>query len=268
MELRFSPLFSGSSGNSVYVSGMGSEILIDAGVSCSRIANELREVGVNPRDISGILLTHEHIDHIRGAGVYARKFGAPIYATQGTWLAMGRKLGEIPEDLRRVIEPDRDFFIGSLNVQAFPTPHDAAESTGFVVSVPGGARFALATDIGCVRAGWLNAVSGASAILLESNYDPGMLAAGRYPYALKKRIQSTRGHLSNEESAEAALALVRAGASRLVLGHLSEENNFPELALRSCLCALEREGAPDVDVTVARRDGASGMFSVRSEFLE
>lgn len=268
MELRFSPLFSGSSGNAVYVAGPGCEILIDAGVSCSRLADEIRTIGADPRDISAILVTHEHIDHIRGAGIFARKYGATVYATAGTWAAMRGKIGDIPEELIRVIDRERDFFLGGMNVQPFETPHDAAESVGYVLSIPGGARFALATDIGCVKPGWLGTVSGAAAVLLESNYDPGMLRAGKYPYELKKRIMSRHGHLSNDDAAEAAIALARAGARRIVLGHLSKENNFPELALKSCLTALERDGAPDSEVTVARRDGATGVFSVRSEFFE
>ncbi len=268
MELRFSPLFSGSSGNAVYVAGPDAEFLIDAGVSCARIVDEMKTIGADPKNISAILITHEHIDHVRGAGIFARKFGATVYATAGTWGAMRQKMGEIPAELVRVIEAERDFFLGGMNIQPFGTPHDAAESVGYVVSVPGGARFALATDIGCVKTGWMNAVSGASAILLESNYDPGMLRAGKYPYELKKRIMSRRGHLSNDDAAEAAIALVRGGTRRVVLGHLSKENNFPELALKSCLSALERDGAPDSEVTVARRDGATGVFSVRSAFYE
>ncbi len=268
MELRFSPLFSGSSGNAVYIAGPGSEFLIDAGVSCARIVDEMKAIGANPQDISAILITHEHIDHIRGAGVFARKYGANVYATAGTWEAMRQKIGEIPAEFVRVIDRERDFFLGEMNVQPFETPHDAAESVGYVISIPGGARFALATDIGCVKTGWMNAVAGASAVLLESNYDPAMLRAGRYPYALKKRIMSRHGHLSNDDAAEATIALARAGTQRIVLGHLSKENNFPELALRSSLAALERDGAPDLEVTVARRDGTSGVFSVKSAFFE
>lgn len=266
MDLQFSPLFSGSSGNSVYVSGGGTQLLIDAGVSCARICAELKAIGANPLDIGAILITHEHIDHIRGAGTFARKYGAALYATEGTWRAMEDKLGDIPADCRRVIDSEQDFFLGELNVQPFSTPHDAAESVGYVISTAGGARFALATDIGCVRAGWLEAVRGCAAVLLESNYDPGMLQAGRYPYALKRRIMSRTGHLSNDDAAEAALALIAGGTKTLVLGHLSKENNFPELALRCCMTALERDGAGDADVSVARRDGNSGVITVSAAF--
>ena len=227
MTLRFSPLFSGSSGNAVYVSGCDMQLLIDCGMSCARVTGELRAIGVSPEDIGGILVTHEHIDHIRGVGVFARKYRCPVYATEETWAAMGEKLGPIPPENRRMVRPGEDFFLGQLNVTPFPTPHDAACSVGYVLSTPDGARFALATDIGCVRSGWLDAVRGCAAVLLESNYDPGMLQAGRYPYDLKRRIQSRKGHLSNDDAAEAALALVHAGARQLVLGHLSKENNFP-----------------------------------------
>lgn len=268
MTLRFSPLFSGSSGNAVYVSGCDMQLLIDCGMSCARVAGELRAVGVSPEDIGGILVTHEHIDHIRGVGVFARKYRCPVYATEETWAAMEEKLGPIPPENRRTVRPGEDFFLGQLNVMPFPTPHDAACSVGYVLSTPDGARFGLATDIGCVRSGWLDAVRGCAAVLLESNYDPGMLQAGRYPYDLKRRIQSRKGHLSNDDAAEAALALVHAGARQLVLGHLSRENNFPELALQCTMSALERDGAAGVQVCVARRDGNSGVFTVSAEMLE
>ena len=266
MELRFSPLFSGSSGNSVYVNGGDTELLIDAGVSCSRLTAELAAVGADARDIQAILITHEHADHIKGAGIFARKYGTPVYATAATWRAMEDKLGDLAPEQRREIDPDQDFFIGNLNIQPFSTPHDAADSVGYVISSIGGARFALATDIGCVRSGWLNAVTGCAAVLLESNYDPGMLQAGRYPYDLKRRIQSRRGHLSNDDAAETAVSLLKSGTRQLILGHLSKENNFPELALKCCAAALDRDGLSADAVCVARRDGNSGIFTVTADF--
>lgn len=266
MELRFSPLFSGSSGNSVYVKGGDTELLIDAGVSCSRLTAELSAVGADARDIQAILITHEHSDHIKGVGIFARKYGTPVYATAPTWQAMEDKLGDLSPELRRVIEPEQDFFIGNLNIQPFSTPHDAADSVGYVISTGDGAQFALATDIGCVRTNWLNAVTGCAAVLLESNYDPGMLQAGRYPYELKRRIQSRRGHLSNDDAAEVALSLLKSGTRQLVLGHLSKENNFPELALQCCTSVLERDGLTGESVCVARRDGNSGIFTVAAGF--
>lgn len=268
MELRFSPLFSGSSGNSVYVGVGNTHLLIDAGVSAARLTAELKEIGVDPFSINAILITHEHSDHINGVRVFAKKYGAAVYATEGTWGAMSEKLAEVPEEKRCVIEPEVDFFIGDMNIQPFSTPHDAAQSVGYVICAPGGGKFALATDIGCVRTGWLNTIKGAAAVLLESNYDPDMLMAGRYPYELKRRIMSRRGHLSNDDAAEVAISLIRGGTRQVVLGHLSKENNFPELALRCCETALTRDGAPDASVTVARRDGNSGLYTVHSGFGE
>lgn len=268
MELRFSPLFSGSSGNAIYVGCGNTHLLVDAGLSGARVAQALGDVGVDPRSLAGILVTHEHSDHIRGVGILSRKFDLPVYATPGTWAGMEGKLGAISEKNRRTIETETHFFLGDVDIVAFPTPHDALEPCGFRFE-NGAARFALATDIGCVRDGWLKHVSGADAVLLESNYDPDMLQAGPYPYDLKKRILSRRGHLSNDDAGTTAARLIRDGARQIVLGHLSKENNFPELALRCTELALQEAGIEpgvDADVRVALRDATTGIFSVRSRF--
>lgn len=265
MELTFAPLFSGSSGNCVCVGTGAGRLLVDAGVSCARITAELARIGADARDILAILITHEHSDHIRGAGIFARKYEVPIYATAGTWAAMSGKLGELPSDFMRIIDSEQDFTLAGMNIQPFPTPHDAAESVGYSFTA-GGATFALATDIGCARQGWLKRVTGAQAVLLESNYDPDMLRAGRYPYELKRRIMSKRGHLSNDDAAEIAQMLAEGGTRRIVLGHLSQENNFPDLALKCCETALEMSGAADCEVSVAERDRATGVFSLETEF--
>lgn len=264
MELRFSPLFSGSSGNAIYVGCDDAHILVDAGVSGTRVAQALESIGVKPGQLDGILVTHEHTDHIKGVGILARKYGVPVYATSGTWAAMEDKVGAISPKNQRVIDPETNFFLGPLEIMAFSTPHDAVDSVGYAFDLLG-ARFALATDLGCVRDGWLKHVSGAQAILLESNYDPDMLQAGPYPYDLKKRIMSRRGHLSNEDAGVVASSLVKAGAHQIVLGHLSKENNFPELALRTVeqlLFADGIEAGSDVDLRVALRDSVTGIFSV------
>ena len=267
MELRFSPLFSGSSGNAVYVGCDKGHLLVDAGVSCARILSEMERMGIDPGVLQALVITHEHIDHIRGAGVLSRKLDLPIYATPGTWAAMVDKLGPIAEKNIRTFHTEQDFFIGGINVQSFPTPHDAAESVGYCFSVDG-KRFSVATDLGCARDSWLNYVRGSDAVLLESNYDPDMLQAGRYPYDLKKRIMSRKGHLSNDDAGKTAAELIGFGARQIVLGHLSKENNFPELAERTCLLLLQEAGivpGEDANVCVARRDGATGMFAVRDE---
>ena len=268
MELRFSPLFSGSSGNAIYVGCDDTHILVDAGLSGTRISNELQKIGLHPAQLTAILVTHEHSDHVSGVGVLSRKYHLPVYATAGTWEGMSGKIGNLEAQFRCELEPERDFYLGDLNITPFSTPHDANQPVGFCFAC-GGARFAVATDVGCPKKGWMGAVRGADAVLLESNYDPDMLKAGSYPYELKRRILSSRGHLCNDDAGSCALELVQSGTKHIVLGHLSKENNFPELALRCCEDALRAGGVrlgEDVRVDVANRDGVTGIFAVTSQF--
>ncbi len=171
MELRFSPLFSGSSGNSLYAGCDGGHLLIDAGVSCARIVAELRKIGISPAQLSGVLVTHEHIDHIRGVGVLSRKYDLPVFATEGTWAAMEDKLGGVAMKNMRVLEPMEDFYLGGMNITAFDIPHDAAQPVGYSIAL-GGARLSVATDIGCVRDSWMNAVAGSNPIMIRICFAP------------------------------------------------------------------------------------------------
>lgn len=265
MELLFSPLFSGSSGNAVYVGCDGEGILVDAGVSCSRIVKELERIGVQPESLKAIVVTHEHADHTASAGILSRKFDLPIYATEGTWGGMQEKLGAVQEKNIRLIDARQDFFIGKINISPFAIPHDAADPCGFSFSC-GRLKASIATDIGCIRDGWMNAVSGSDILLLESNYDEDMLKAGKYPYVLKKRILGRSGHLSNDDAGKAAVQLAAREVKNIILGHLSKENNFPQLAEQTVKLALSQAGAEiggDVSLTVARRDGFSGLYSLR-----
>ena len=268
MELRFSPLFSGSSGNSIYIGCDDAHLLVDAGMSGTRIVQELNQVGVDPRALNAILVTHGHNDHIKGIGILSRKYDLPVYATEETWADMYGKIGSMPEKNVRFIVPEEDFYMGSIDVMPFPTPHDAGGSVGYAFDA-GGARLAIATDLGCIRESWLKYVRGAHAVLLESNYDPDMLKAGPYPYELKQRILSRRGHLSNDDAGHVAVELIRSGARQIILGHLSKENNFPELAMRSLELYLTQAGITpqeDCALYVANRDGNTGMFSITAEF--
>lgn len=269
MELRFSPLFSGSSGNATYVGCDCAHLLLDAGLSGSRVDQALRSIGISPEQLDAALVTHEHTDHIRGIGVLARKYNFPVYATEGTWQAMGNKIGNIPSKNIRVLEPESSFFIGPIEIVAFPIPHDARSPVGFSFSL-GAARFAVATDLGCVRESWLKHVEGADAVLLESNYDPEMLEVGPYPYDLKRRILSKKGHLSNEDAGKTAVRLIEKGTRQIILGHLSKENNFPELALCCAKAALQEAGIQigmDADLRVAQRDSVTGIFSLSAQLF-
>jgi len=262
MQLQFCPLFSGSSGNAIYVGTERTKILIDAGLSGAKITAELAKLGVDMSEIRAILVTHEHADHIGGVGVLSRRYGIPVYASLGTWAAMQSKLGAIDAGCRIEFESGEDFTVGDLFVRPFPTPHDAADPVGYAVSAAG-AKVAIATDLGAVRESWLREVEGADVLLLEANHDEDTLKAGRYPYDLKRRILGNRGHLSNDDAGAAAAELVRRGVRVIVLGHLSSENNFPELAYASVACMLEAAGfkpGRDVMLSVARRDGRSELF--------
>jgi len=267
MQIRFAPLFSGSNGNSILVEMGDTHVLIDAGVSGSRIVEALKTLGVAPGEISGILLTHEHSDHVQGAGILSRKYDIPLYATRGTWALIRERMGRLSPSNIRELRAFQDFYIGDACVMPFPLPHDAAEPVGYSVSCSG-RRVAVATDIGHIKGDWLEAVTGCDLVLLESNHDVGMLKAGRYPYELKRRILGNFGHLSNDSAGQAAVKLAESGVGQIVLGHLSGENNFPELALRTVWDELEREGfrlGVDVKLDVARRDAPNGVYTLSAE---
>ena len=269
MRLYFCPLFSGSSGNCIYVGNDETGVLIDAGVSGSRVEKEMRAIGVSPSVLRAILVTHEHSDHISGVGVLSRRYNLPVYATEGTWAGMRAKLGPMSDDKIVVFDPKEDFYIGDLAVRPFETSHDAAEPCGFLLTC-GQASVAIATDLGCIRKSWLQVAQTADVVLLESNYDAAMLDAGPYPYDLKRRIAGRSGHLSNDDAAEAAVTLVRQGVRYIVLGHLSKENNFPELAYQSALSALIQQGLSvgeggDVELALAPRDGHGPLISLTAD---
>ncbi len=266
MELKMIPLFSGSSGNAIVVSDGDTALLVDAGVSGSRLSAELARAQLDAHTLCGILITHEHTDHIQGAGVLSRKYNLPLYATEGTWAAMEQKLGALEPANRRTIVPGVDFCVGRINVMPFDIPHDAAQPVGYALS-QGALKVAVATDIGCLSDRWICQAAGADLVLLEANHDVDMLKAGRYPYELKRRILGRRGHLSNEDAGRAAARLYREGVRHVILGHLSRENNFPELALKTVSDCLTEEGVAvgeELALDIARRDSMSGVYTLRT----
>ncbi|MBD5560471.1 MAG: MBL fold metallo-hydrolase [Clostridia bacterium] len=265
MELGIAPLFSSSKGNSTLVWNEDTNILIDAGMPLSNIREQMRLAGRDLRQLDGILITHEHSDHIKGAGIISRQCDVPVYANEKTWAAMEKTLGEVASRNRRIITTE-DFYIGDLCVQGFCTSHDAACSMGYTVSC-GGKKIALMTDLGKVTSDILETVSGSSIVILEANYDPQLLLYGPYPEFLKRRIASTKGHLSNEDSGQAAAKLVTHGCKGFILGHLSETNNRYRRALDTVRRGLEEAGivvGRDAALTAAKRDGLTGVFHARS----
>ena len=251
--VNFISLISGSSGNATLISDGRTHILTDCGMSGARLKDALKKVGIAPETLAALLITHEHVDHLRGAGVLARRYGIPVYATEKTLLKLD--CGPINDAQLRAITPDADFEIGSIGICPFSIPHDAADPVGYSYFAEN-EKYSLATDIGHMNEYLFNHISGSKAVLLESNHDVEMLQFGSYPYPLKRRILSDIGHLSNENAAKCAIELVKTGTERISLGHLSQENNRPEIALLETHNALTQSGAKvgdDVRLTVAQR---------------
>ena len=265
MRFTFCPLFSGSSGNALFIGAGDTRILIDAGMPGKAIEGALREIGILPETLSGIAVTHEHSDHVKGVGIVSRKYHVPVYANERTWNAMARSVGQIDPRNRRVFEDEEDFYIGDLALYPFSIPHDAADPVGYRVFY-GGHSVATATDMGHVKKSVLKTLSGTDVLLLESNHDPELLMQNpHYSLYLKQRILGSHGHLSNDASADALLTLVESGVRQVLLGHLSGENNTPELALNTAVERLEKAGVrlnEDVGLGVAWRDRVSRKFEI------
>lgn len=262
--VKLCSLFSSSSGNCTFVSSGNTRVLVDIGVSCKNVVRELNHINEVPEDIQAILITHEHTDHIKGAGIFARRYKTPIYATAETWQAMERGLGTVPEHCIKIIDKTQIEAIGDIGVKAFCIPHDAVDPVGYSFYA-GEKKITTATDLGHISSEVEVNLAGSIAVLLESNHDVSMLRNGPYPYALKQRILSDYGHLSNDNCAKLALRLVKQGTSRLVLGHLSAENNRPDLAYRTACDVFEAAGVrvgQDVQLNVAFRDCAFGEMVV------
>ena len=251
-------LQSGSNGNCIYVQSRGVRLLLDAGISGLQAERRLAKHGINIRHIDGVIISHDHSDHSRCAGVYHRKFGLKVYATAKTLAAAGRyqALG----DFREVtyFEPGRNLDFGSISVATVPTPHDAADGVVFVIA-SGDKRLGVLTDLGHVFDGLGELVSSLDAVLLESNYDVDMLEQGPYPPMLKRRIAGPGGHISNEESARLLRHAFSQGRLRWAcLAHLSEQNNHPQVAMATHRATLEAHR----EIRVASRYEVSDLMEV------
>ncbi len=253
--IKILPLFSGSSGNCVYVNCDGEEILIDAGVSCKRIETALQSVGTRLDSIKSILVTHEHSDHIKGLDVICRKHGIPVYINRKSASFFDDTLDSLFSGNAKIADAGDTLSFNGFEANVFSTPHDSIGSCGYHFTFKDGTRFALATDLGIITDEVRAYLLGCKTVIIESNHDLKMLKEGPYPYILKKRILSDRGHLSNEACAEFLPYLVEMGAKKIVLAHLSGENNTPSLAYKTNAEALAEAGftPSDVNLTVAMR---------------
>lgn len=258
--MRFCSLFSGSSGNALYIESEGSRVLVDAGLAGRTVTDALCKIGVDASTLDGILISHEHIDHVRGVGILARRYGVPVYANERTFAAMPAGIN-VPEALMRTFETEREFFIGDMEVSTVHTPHDAAESVCFAFT-QNESRVVTMTDAGYVTEAMLALARGAGLVLLESNHDVDMLKAGPYPYPLKRRILGDNGHLSNDAAGAALTRLYQSGLRRAVLGHLSKENNLPSLAQKTVESALDEAQIYDFEVAVAPRETLTQIYSL------
>ena len=233
--IKFCNLFSGSSGNSTYVASENTKLLIDAGVSCSRILKALQELDTNFDEIDAILVTHEHSDHTKGLATIAKKYHVPIYTSPKTWKAMESL--KINETCQLCFTPNEEFEIGDFKIFPFSIPHDAIDPCGFSITNDD-KKITIATDIGHLTKDILSCMECSDILLLESNYDTETLKCSSYPYYLKERILGNNGHLSNETASKAIPYLCKTGVNNIILGHLSKENNFPELAYQTALNEL------------------------------
>ena len=261
--MKFSPLYSGSSGNCSVVSVGGTHVLVDAGLTGKAILSALSQVGVDPAKLSAIVVTHEHSDHIKAVGIMSRKFNIPVYANEGTWKAMAPLIGDVSMRNIRTFVTGQNFYIGDLDVTPFPLSHDAAEPVGYTFFGKG-VKLVYMTDTGFASEALKNTAAGADLLFLESNHDLDMLRHGPYPYQLKKRILSDKGHLSNNAAGSLLTKLYTTGVRRTILAHLSAENNTERIAYSTVRGALEDEGVAEKDffLTVAHRDRVTGIFEL------
>ncbi len=257
MPMFICPLFSGSKGNSTFIATEDTAILVDAGMSARQIGYGLERVSASYDHIAAVVITHEHIDHIRAISVISRRYDIPIYANENTWNAIlnMKSFNDIP--IKNRVMFDGDFYVGSLAVSPFKISHDAADPVGYSI-FSGNKKAVVATDTGYFTKAAMAAASGADACVIESNHDIHMLENGPYPVSLKNRILSRKGHLSNLDSALALEKIIESGCRNFSLAHLSQDNNTPEAAFDSAAAAVARLGAKvgkDVHIHIAPQFG-------------
>ena len=243
--MRMVSIASGSSGNCIYIGSDKTHILVDAGISNKRIQQGLNDIGLKGGDVDGILITHEHSDHIKGLGVLARKYQVPIYATRETLDEIRSKssLGDYDRELLHPVCPDVDFVVGDLTVKPFSIDHDAANPVAYRVQC-GERSVAVATDMGHYDQYIIDHLRDLDALLLESNHDVRMLESGPYPYYLKRRILGDHGHLSNENAGRLLNCILHDRMKKILLGHLSKENNYAELAYETVRLEIDEGDCP------------------------
>lgn len=261
--LKFCSLYSGSTGNSSLIKDDNTCILVDAGVSGIKIIEALNSININIEQINAILVTHEHNDHIKSIGTLSKKYNIPVFANKETWAAMPNEAKKISLDCQKTFVIDTKFSIGSLEILPFSIPHDAANPCGFNI-FGSNKKISIATDIGHITPSIFTNLQNSAFVLLESNYDPEVLKCSSYPYSLKRRIAGPNGHLTNKEAGATISKLIDTGLKSVMLGHLSKENNFPELAHKTVLEEIlsNNYNENSINISVASRFEPSNFLEV------
>ena len=265
MTVKFCPIASGSKGNCVYVGTKNTHILIDAGISGKRIQQGLNQLGIEGSKLDAIFITHEHSDHIKGAGILSRRFDIPIFATTETWNYMDRNnsLGAISQKNKMLVYKDEKIIMNDLLIRPFEIPHDGSEPVAYSI-VANNYKLAVATDIGYITDDIVENLADLDILLIESNHDVEMLKNGSYPHYLKKRILSKEGHLSNVCTGQLLVQIMNNKLKHVFLGHLSDENNSPFTALTTVTDILEandvKVGKDDLNLYIACRDSNSEVL--------
>jgi phosphoribosyl 1,2-cyclic phosphodiesterase len=247
--LSFYSLYSGSTGNSLLLKSDNCNILIDSGVSAKKIVDGLEQVGTSISDINAILVTHEHSDHVQSLGTISNKYDIPVFANEKTWDAMKPQKDKILDENIKFFLTNEDFEIEDVLIHPFSIPHDAADPCGFNF-ISNKEKFSIATDIGHMTTNIIDCLENSKFLMLEANYEPEVLKCSRYPYLLKTRIAGPNGHLSNQLAGKTIARLINSGLQEVMLGHLSKENNFPELAYKSVLEELNYAGFSESNINI------------------
>lgn len=265
--MRFCNIASGSSGNCTYAGDDHTHLIIDAGISGKRIEAGLNELELTTPDMTGILITHEHTDHIGGLGVLARRYGIPIYATGGTIDAIRRmpRYKDIPDHLYHVVKADQAFSLGNFEILPLAVSHDAAEPVAYRLE-NNGKRASIATDLGTYDEHIVRSMRNSDILMLEANHDVHMLEVGPYPYPLKKRILGDKGHLSNDLCGRLLTELISDRLQQVFLGHLSKDNNLEELAYETVRLEVTMSDDNyrwgDFPVSIAKRNERTECIAV------
>ena len=262
--LNFCSLYSGSSGNCLFVESQSTKILVDCGNSRKKVCDGLTSIDKNIEDIDAIIVTHEHSDHIQSLGSISKKYNIPVYANFETWQAMQTQANKISKENQKFFENENNFEIGNLLIHPFSTPHDAANPCGFNI-YSGKKKLSIATDLGHMDNIILENLKNSSFILLEANYDPEILKVSKYPFLLKQRIAGPKGHLSNSTAGKTIGYLMQKDLKTVMLGHLSKENNFPELAYQTVAEELMEQNIDmnEISLSVANRFSPSNLINVK-----